>query len=132
MRKLRNKPETLQSKCKMQSIIKSVINFGNRLSLAPSITSAKPTSLTLQTILPKSHFSNTTKLSNFQITEQFDYINCKHLQGPVVRKRPCKNPLGRGMNMIKAVVCVYNLITSIAYHMEMKITIMAVIIERYA
>jgi small subunit ribosomal protein S12 len=88
----------------MQSIIKSVINFGNRLSLAQSITSAKTTSFTLQTILPKCHFSNTIKLSNFQITEQFDYINCKHLQGPVVRKRPCKNPLGRGINMIKAVV----------------------------
>lgn len=88
----------------MQSIIKSVINFGNRLSLTQSISRAMPMSYTLQTIISKSQFSNTPTLPNFQITEKFDYINAKHLQGAVVRRQNRKNPLGRGINMIKAVV----------------------------
>ena len=45
-----------------------------------------------------------TSLVKCEITEQFDYITAKHLQGPVVKKRTCKNPLGWNTTMLKAVV----------------------------
>ena len=45
-----------------------------------------------------------TSSVNHEITAKFDYITAKHLQGPVIRKRTCKNPLGSGIGMIKAVV----------------------------
>jgi len=49
-------------------------------------------------------FSTSASLENFQITEKFDYMAAKHLQGPVIKNRPCKNPLGKAVNMLKAVV----------------------------
>ena len=49
-------------------------------------------------------FSTSASLQSFQITENFDYMAAKHLQGPVIKKRPCKNPLGKAVSMIKAVV----------------------------
>lgn len=51
-----------------------------------------------------SQFSTTPFAANIEITHRFDYITAKHLQGPVVKKRTCKNPLGPGVHMLKAVV----------------------------
>jgi len=51
-----------------------------------------------------SQFSTSSSVANVKITERFDYITAKHLQGPVIRKRVCKNPLGWNTTMLKAVV----------------------------
>ena len=48
--------------------------------------------------------STSSALTNVKISQEFDWLTHKHLRGPIVKKRPCKNPLGWGINMIKAVV----------------------------
>lgn len=55
-------------------------------------------------IKPNDNSQFSTSSVNHQITERFDYITAKHLQGPVIRKRTCKNPLGWNTTMLKAVV----------------------------
>ena len=50
------------------------------------------------------HFSSSVRQTNYEISHKFDYIVSKHLAGPVIKKRPCKNPLGWGVGCCKAVV----------------------------
>ena len=108
----------------MDSILKGVLNFGSRLFSLQAISKASPISyisqrsrqLNISTackrnnscLLPidsaKSLFSTSASLANNKLTEKFDYINAKHLQGPLPNRINRRNPLGAGVNMIKAVV----------------------------
>ena len=107
----------------MQSVIKSALFCGSRLAGKQSLNKINNSVidfnhagiLDLQLSGLKifdgllkgkntSHFSTSPFAANVEITHRFDYITAKHLQGPVVRKRTCKNPLGKGCQMIKAVV----------------------------
>ena len=50
------------------------------------------------------NFSTSASQANNEISRKFDYITAKHLQGPVIKNRPKKNPLGFGVQCCKAVV----------------------------
>ena len=107
----------------MLSVIKSALFCGSRLAGRQSlnkinnsvinfphagILDLQPNGLSIYDRLLKgtnnSQFSTSPFAANVEITHRFDYITAKHLQGPHVRKRTCKNPLGKGVQMIKAVV----------------------------
>lgn len=108
----------------MASILKNALSLGNRLFSMQSISRATPLipniqkSLNLNLLsinngtnisllaspMEKLQFSTSASLLNTKITEKFDYINSKHLQGPLRNRINRKNPLGPGVNMCKAVV----------------------------
>lgn len=108
----------------MDSILKGALNIGSRLFSLQAIFKAAPTSYNSQSsllsnisrtckrnnmsLLPfqsaKSQFSTSAISANYKLTEKFDYINAKHLQGPLPNRINRKNPLGAGVNMVKAVV----------------------------
>ena len=108
----------------MDSILKGALNIGSRLFSLQAIFKAAPTSYNSQSsllsnisrtckrnnmsLLPfqsaKSQFSTSAISANYKLTEKFDYINAKHLQGPLPNRINRRNPLGAGVNMVKAVV----------------------------
>jgi len=108
----------------MESIIKGTVNFGTRLFSLQTVSGVKTFSSNIQTNIrnscltniyekpnsllsndtAKSQFSTFAKLDYFKVTEQFDYITSKHLQGTTKGRINYKNPLGYGVNMLKAVV----------------------------
>ena len=108
----------------MESIIKGTVNFSTRLFSLPTVSKIKTFSSNIQKNIrsswltnnyekpnfllskdvAKSQFSTCAKLEHFKVTEEFDYITSKHLQGARKGRINYKNPLGYGVNMVKAVV----------------------------